>query len=121
MKKSKNILNSFNYAIQGFFSAFKTERNMKIHIFITLMVILLGFLLKISCIEWIIVVLLFGLVISGELINTAIEITVDIIMPRIDERAKKAKDIAASAVLVISISAAIIGGIIFIPKIMLII
>ena len=62
-------------------------------------------------------IILFGLVITAELINTAIETTVDIAMPRKDEKAKLAKDVAAGAVLVCAITASIIGLIIFLPKI----
>lgn len=118
MKKSKSIFHSFAYAIQGFRSAFRTERNMKIHIAIMLMVILFGSLLNITCFEWIICILLFGGVIGAELINTAIEITVDIAMPEKNEKAKLAKDIAAAGVLAISTVAAIVGILIFVPKFM---
>ena len=66
--------------------------------------------------EWLICISLFALVIGGELFNTAIETVVDIAMPKIDERAKKAKDVSASAVLVFAIGAFIIGLLIFVPK-----
>ena len=117
--KTKKLANSFKYAIQGMLQSFKTEQNMKIHFLIMIIVIALGFWLKISKTEWIICIILFGAVISGELFNTAIETTVDIAMPYKDKRAKKAKDISASAVLVLAISAAIIGLMIFIPKLIL--
>lgn len=74
---------------------------------------------KISQFEWIICLILFAAVISSELINTAFENIVDIAMPYKNEKAKLAKDIAASAVLVWAVVAAIIGIIIFLPKIML--
>ena len=80
------------------------------------LVIIAGIVLKISAIEWIICLVLFGLVISLELVNTAIETTVDIAMPEINEKAKFAKDIAAGAVLFSAIISAIIGLIIFVPK-----
>lgn len=114
--KSKNILYSFKYAFEGLGKAIKTERNIKIHICVMILVIISGIILKISKIEWIICIILFGLVISAELFNTAIEIAVDIAMPEKDSRAKKAKDVSASAVLVLAIAAAIIGLMIFIPK-----
>lgn len=115
--KTKKLVNSFKYAFQGFFAAFKTERNMKIHMFIMIAVILVGFWLKISTIEWIICIMLFGAVIGAELINTAIEKTVDIVMPYRNKDAKLAKDLSAAGVLVVAISSAIVGFIIFIPKI----
>lgn len=116
--KSKKIVNSFKYAFDGFKQSLKTERNMKIHIIIMLLVILCGFIFKISKLEWIICIILFSAVISGELFNTAIEIVVDIAMPEKNDKAKIAKDVSAAGVLIIAISSAIIGLIIFIPKIL---
>lgn len=116
-EKSKNVISSFKYAFQGIFSAIKTERNLKIHISIMILVIISGIILKISKTEWIICIILFGLVIGGEMLNSAIETVVDIAMPDINPKAKFAKDVAAGAVLVFAISSAIIGLLIFIPKI----
>ena len=96
-KKNKKLINSFKCAIQGIIQAMKTERNVKIHITIMILVIISGIVFKIAKQEWI--------------------TTVDIAMPEINEKAKKAKDIAAGAVLVSAISSAIIGLTIFIPKI----
>lgn len=116
--KTKKLINSFKYAGEGVISSLKTERNMKIHFFIMILVIIAGFLLEITQMEWIICVILFGLVIGSELFNTAIEETVDLAMPYRNEKAKLAKDISASAVLVVAIASAVVGLIIFIPKIM---
>ena len=115
--KNKKLINSFKCAIQGIKQAVKTERNVKIHITIMILVIIAGIVLKINTQEWIICIILFGLVISLELVNSAIEATVDIAMPEINEKAKVAKDVAAGAVLVSTIASAIIGLIIFIPKV----
>ena len=115
--KKKNILYSFKYAFTGIISSIKKERNMKIHISIMTIVMLLGIVLKIQKIEWIICIILFGLVISLEMINTSIEIVVDMVMPNKNENAKNAKDISAGAVLIVAITSLIIGLIIFIPKI----
>lgn len=115
---SKKIANSFKYAGQGLYSALKTERNMKIHVTIMVLVIIAAILLKINKYEWIICIACFAIVISGELFNTAIETVVDMVMPYKNEKAKLAKDISASAVLVLAIGTAIIGLIIFIPKIL---
>lgn len=115
--KTKKILNSFKYAIQGFFTSFRKERNMKIHVFIMICVIILGIWLKISQIEWFICIILFGIVIAGEMFNTAIETTVDIAMPYKNKKAKIAKDVSAGGVLILAITAAVIGCMIFIPKI----
>lgn len=115
--KNKKLINSFKYAFSGIISAFKTERNMKIHVSIMLLVILCGIIFKLETWEWIVCICLFALVIGGELFNTAIEIVVDLAMPKINDKAKKSKDIAAGGVLVLAIGSAIIGLIIFIPKI----
>lgn len=115
--KSKKLINSFKYAIEGICEAFKTERNMKIHIFVMILVIVAGILLKINKLEWIICVLCFAMVIGGELLNTAIETVIDIVMPYKNEKAKIAKDVSAGAVLVFAIGAVICGLIIFVPKI----
>lgn len=118
--KNKKIINSFKYAFQGILASLKTERNMKIHMIIMVLVIIAGMIFKISKIEWMICILLFVVVIAGELLNTSIETIVDMIMPEKNEKAKIAKDVAAGAVLVLAIGAVIIGFIIFIPKIYLI-
>ena len=97
-------------------ASFKSERNMKIHVFIMLLVIFLGFLLEISIAEWLLCIILFGIVIAGELFNTAIETVVDMISLEKSPKAKLAKDVSAGAVLVLAISSVIIGLIIFIPK-----
>lgn len=115
--KNEKMINSFKNAFNGMIVSFKQERNMKIHISIMFLVILLGIIFKIKTVEWIICIICFALVIGGELFNTVIEITVDIAMPNFNEKAKKAKDISAGAVLVLAIASAIIGFIIFVPKI----
>ena len=116
-KKRKKLRNSFKYAFEGIQEAWKTEQNLKIHFVIMALVIIAGFIFNISAMEWIVCLLLFAIVISLELINTAIETTVDIAMPEINEKAKYAKDIAAGAVLFSAIISVIVGLIIFLPKI----
>ena len=117
-KKTKKLIHSFKYAFSGIGSVLKKEQNMKIHFLIMILVILAGIFLKLSKLEWIICIILIGLVLSAELFNTTIEIVVDMITLEKDERAKNAKDISAGAVLILAISAAIIGLIIFVPKIL---
>lgn len=117
--KMKKLTKSFKYAFAGIISAFKSERNMKIHFIIMMIVIVLGFVYKISVNEWKECIFCFGLVIGTEMINTAIEVNTDLAMPNISDKAKIAKDISAGAVLVIAIMSVVIGLIIFLPKIML--
>lgn len=111
----KHRVLSFKYAVEGIFSAIKTEPNLKIHFIIVLIVILLGWFFMISTLEWIIVITMMGLVISLELTNTAIEAMIDYLIPNIHPVAKKVKDISAGAVLIASISALIIGLLVFLP------
>lgn len=118
MRKMKKIRNSFKYAIEGIWTSFKTERNMKIHIFIMILVIIAGIILKINKSEWIICIILIAIVIGSELFNTSIETIVDMVMPEKNEKAKIAKDVSAGAVLVVAIGAAIIGLVIFVPRIL---
>ena len=118
MKKTKKLINSFKYAISGIITSFRTERNMKIHILVMILVIIAGIVFKLSLLDWIILVIMFGLVISAELFNTAIETTIDMITKEKNEKAKIAKDVAAGAVLVLAIVSVIVGLIIFIPKIL---
>lgn len=117
LHKSKSILNSFSYAFSGLFTAIKQERNLKIHLCFIILITIIGIIVKLSETEWIICILLFGLVVSAELINTAIESVVDLASPETHNLAKQAKDVASSAVLVLAITSIIIGTIIFLPKI----
>ena len=117
-KKSKpSLLKSFYFAFQGIKVNILTERNLAIHFCVMLLVIVCGFTFKISTTEWLICILLFGFVITLELMNTAIETAIDICKPEINPKAKLAKDTAAGAVLVVAIVAVVVGIIIFGPKI----
>lgn len=111
------FLLAFKYAFNGIVNAIKEERNMKIHLVAVIVVIFLGFVYKISKVEWMICIVLFGLVISSELINTAIEKTVDLVTREENELAKVAKDVAAGAVLVNAVISVVIAVIIWFPKI----
>ncbi|WP_346426589.1 diacylglycerol kinase family protein [Bacillus sp. Y1] len=89
---------------------------MKIHLFFTMLVVLLGFLLQVSLVEWVFLLLSIGGVISLELINSSIENLVDLVTEEFHPLAKKAKDMAAAAVFIFSMVSIIIGMIIFIPR-----
>ena len=116
MKKG-SLLDSFKYAFIGIFSSIREERNLFIHVSIMTLVIISGFIFKINLYEWFTCIILFIIVISAELFNTAIETTVNLACKEIHPLAKKAKDISAGAVLITAIGASIIGLIIFIPKV----
>jgi diacylglycerol kinase len=112
----KQRIRSFGYAIRGIRLVIGSEANMKIHITVTLAVVICGFFFSISTTEWLLCLICFGLVLSSEMVNTAIENVVDLASPEQHPLAGKAKDIAAGAVLISAIFSAITGLIIFVPK-----
>lgn len=114
MPKRFSIL-SFRYAFEGLVAALKEEPNLKFHILAALIVLLLSVFLQISLRDWIIIIILIGLVIAVELTNTAIEALVNGLTENQHPVAKIAKDISAGAVLVVAITAAIVGVLIFYP------
>jgi len=116
-RKNKNLLGSIKVATIGILYVIKKEIKIQYACLITIAVIAMAFLTKVSTIEWIILIMLCGTVISLEMINTALEDTVDMAMPNIHPLAKLAKDISAGSVFLFCITSAIIGFIIFIPKI----
>ena len=106
----------FNYAWNGIKEIAQTERNFRIHLLATLLTITAGFLFKLTMVEWAIIVLTIGLVLMAEVTNTAIEKLIDYLRPEIHPAAKIIKDVAAGAVLIAAIIAAVIGLLIFLPK-----
>lgn len=113
----KRLRKSFGYAFKGIDDVIKHEPNMKIHVVVAILVVIMAFILKVNIIEWIILVLLIGAVLAAETINTTIENLVDMYTKEYDENAKIVKDTVAGTVLILAITSAIIGLIIFIPKI----
>lgn len=110
---------SVGHALDGIEYAINNERNIKIEILMGIIVSIAGFILKISLLEWLVLVLLIGTILSLELINTAIERCVDLVTKEYKELAKAAKDTAAGAVFIMSAFSIIIGIIIFLPKIII--
>lgn len=113
----KRLRNSFKYAFEGVVTAYKTEQNLRIHTLFAFLVVIGGFVFKISHLEWFVCFILIGLVLMAEFFNTAFEHIVDMISPEYNIHAKNAKDMASSGVLAMAFISAIIGLIIFIPKI----
>ena len=116
MKPKQSLYNSFVFGFKGIAFVLK-ERNFIIDLFFAIATIAAGFTLKISHGEWVAILLCMALVLSLEAINTAIEKTIDLLHPQQHTKAGEVKDIAAGAVLIAAIFSAVIGGIIFIPKI----
>lgn len=116
--KNRNLTQSFSHAFNGIVQAFKTENNIKRHTLAAVLMIFAAILLDISTMEWIITILLIGFVVVAELLNTAIEYTVDMVCgDTYNELAKYSKDIAAGATLVAAITAVIAGLVIYLPKV----
>lgn len=109
-------LRSFRYAFNGIRLLIAKEHNAWIHCFAAVCVIIAGILLEISKMEWIAVVIVIGAVLAAEAVNSAMEALADFVSPEYSEAIKRTKDLAAGAVLLMAITAAIVGIIIFLPK-----
>lgn len=108
---------SVGHAIDGIQYTATHERNFKIEIMFAITVTIASFILKVSIIEWAVLVLVIGMVLALEMVNTAIERCVDLVTKEYKELAKIAKDVAAGSVLIMSMFSVVIGIIIFLPKI----
>ncbi|MDT2766505.1 diacylglycerol kinase family protein [Lactococcus raffinolactis] len=116
--KNRTVYASLEFALTGIITAFREERNLRKHAVSASLAIILGFIFSISRIEWLFLLLAIFLVIFGEIINSAIENVVDLASEyHFSMLAKNAKDMAAGAVLFISLYAVIVGLLIFLPKI----
>jgi len=108
-------LKSANFAIEGILHGAKTQRHLRYHFFSTAFVLFLSFLLGVTRMEFVAISLAVMLVITAEMLNSAIEVVVDILSPEYSEKARVAKDIAAGAVLISAFGAAVLGYIILFP------
>lgn len=110
-------LRSANHAFRGFIILLKTSHNFWAIIFFAILAVYLGFILSISSVEWILLVISFGIVFLAEAFNTAIEIDIDLTSPNYHPYARDTKDVSAGAVLISAFITIIVGLIIFLPKI----
>ncbi len=110
------LLRSFACAFRGVGMMLATQANARIHALATLLVLGLGVLVRLERWEWCAVIFAIGLVWTVEGLNTAIETLIDLISPGANPLAGRAKDIAAGAVLCSAIGAAVIGAIVFLPR-----
>jgi len=117
----KKRLKSFQFAFNGIKHLLIYEHNARIHLLGLIAIIILGICFKIALIDWMILTIVTSLVIITELFNTAIENIADFIEPSWNEKIKLIKDYCAAAVLISVVISIIVGGFIFIPKIMKII
>ncbi len=114
--KTRNVFESFNYAINGIIYGIKTQRNFKIHCILGFVALLLSLFYDLTKLEMLILVFAITLVMMAELFNTAIEKVVDMIVETYHPLAKIAKDVAAGAVLVSAFNAVIVGYVLFFNK-----
>ncbi len=112
-----SLAKSFTCAFRGLLEGWLSERNLKIHFFLAFVAIILAILLKISLIEWLLLVVIIGVVIITEMINTAVEKILDLVYQGSNGKVRFIKDLFAGVVLVASLISLIVGGLIFIPKI----
>jgi diacylglycerol kinase (ATP) len=115
-RKNKNIIESFNNAINGILYTIKSERNMKFHIAAAITVLLLSLFFDLTRVEFLILCLAVSAVLICELFNTALEVLVDIVVDGYHPKAKIVKDVAAGAVLVSAFTSLIVGYLIFFDR-----
>ena len=114
----RKFIKSFTYAYKGIKIVWK-ERNFKFHILATFLVLILAYILKVSNIEFIILILTISIVLMAEMINTAIEIICNLLRDKLNlgyHETEIPRDIGAAIVLVCAVCAVVIGSIIFLPK-----
>lgn len=114
--KIKKFTDSFNHAIEGIVYTIKTQRNMKIHMVIAVLVLLLSLFFDLTKVELLILFITIALVIVLEMINTAIEATIDVLANYYHPLAKIAKNVAAGAVLVAAVNAIVVGYLLFLDN-----
>ena len=116
-KRKRTFSSSVKDCLNGFKFININEDNFKREILLGIIALVLSYLLKIDKIEFIIIIIVIGLVLVSEIINTAIERLVDLVSPKYNKLAGEVKDIAASSVLLMCIFSLVVGVIIFVPKI----
>ncbi|MBL7851949.1 MAG: diacylglycerol kinase family protein [Cyclobacteriaceae bacterium] len=109
----KTFLQSVSYAIKGLRAALAGQRHIRFHVGAAMLVVAAGIALEVTAGDWVLLIFAIGLVLTTELVNSAIEAVVDLVEPRLHPLAGKAKDIAAGAVLVASVTALLIGLLVF--------
>lgn len=113
----KERMRSFSHAMNGLKILLREEHNARIHLAVAIVVIVAGIFVGLSITEWIIITILIGFVFAMEIVNSAIENLCDLICPEQNEKIKKIKDLAASAVFVAAMISIIAGIVLFLSKI----
>ncbi len=117
--RSTGMRSSFRNAFAGLAYALKTQRNARVHLFFTLIVVLLALWVGLSLDQWCLLLLAMGLVWMAELSNTAIESAVDLASPQFNPLAKTAKDVKAAAVLIAALVSVLVGILVLGPALLL--
>ncbi len=113
MRSRPSVVESFNYAFEGIIHVLRTQRNLRIHFLIAIAVLIAAFASGVSRFELMALLLAIAFVLIAEMVNTAVEHTIDVATTSFDPMAKLAKDIAAGAVLIASATAVAIGYLVF--------
>lgn len=113
VRRTPAVLQSFNWAFEGVIHVLRTERNMRIHFALATAVLILAFSYGVTKLELMALLIAISFVLIAEMVNTAIEATIDLATTSFDPLAKMAKDIAAGAVLIASVNAVLIGYLVF--------
>lgn len=116
MRSLRAFFKSFVYASQGIAHGFRTQRNMRVELAIAAIIVMAGIAFGITAVEWAVIFVCIGLVLSAELINTVTELAVDLLTQRYHPMAKLAKDAGAGAVLIAALSSVAVGVAIFGPR-----
>jgi diacylglycerol kinase len=114
----RRLLRAFGYAGEGLSHLWGNERNVRIHLVLTALAIVMAFYLGLSAVEWAVLSLTIGFVFSAEAMNTAIEAAMDLVSPDRHPLAKAAKDTAAAAVLVAAAAAVSVAAFLFVPHLL---
>jgi diacylglycerol kinase len=114
----KSRFGSFRFALNGLLSLLKHEHNSRIHLLAAIVVIVMGIIMKLDHYEWSLLVIVIGIVFLTELLNSSFESLADLVDPEWNEMIMRAKDYSAAAVLIAATVALVVGGLIFIPKLL---
>ena len=113
MPKRGTLRQAFGWAFSGVAYVIRTQRNMRIHLVVAVLAVALGLILHLNVLEWVAVLVCIALVWGTEMLNTAIEVLVDLVTPDYHEKAKAAKDIAAGVTLIFVILSVVVGLIVY--------
>lgn len=116
MIKPRKLFSSFGYALDGLYLAVKLDQNVRFHLIMSVLVLVVSFILRISTVEFLFIIMAIFFVLISEMVNTAIEEMTNLIIKEHHVSARIAKDVAAGAVLLSAVFAVIVASIILLPK-----